>query len=1150
MNTKIRRSIVKMSRIALIIFYAQTVLLSVSTASPSSAQKSIEDIYLSLNVKGKDLPATFRLISEKTNFRFIYDENLVNGKHVSLKVRKESLGNVLRKISQKLELEFKRINNDILVKSKPAVEVVVQEAYNVTGVVTDDEGEPLPGATVQEKGTSNGTITDGEGKFSLTVSDENSVLVISYIGYHAVEVTANSASPLKIVLIYDLQSLEEVVVVGYGVEKKSNLTGSVSTVSSDDLTQVPTANTSNLISGRLPGVVAKQGSGLPGSDNSNLSIRGFGQPLVLVDGIEIEDGLSRTDPNDIETISVLKDAAAAVYGARAANGVILVTTKRGSKEKSTITYDGSWTFQTATAFQKRVNAAEFVELVREADFNEVGDFDTQFSADDLEKYRNGDPGYEGGDWVDALIDNFAPMQQHSLKISGGSESVRYFASVGTTDQESFFTARDHDYERRNVRTNLDIDLNQNLSFNLDLAYRRDKRDYPTGGLSEIFNDLTTAAPIHPTSLPDPSVGVAFSGFSQRNPVARTDRDLMGFDTRIDNTLTGKLGLRYQIPGIEGLSIRTELNVVQLNRSRKISQFNYQVFQFDPGTGEYIDQGSRFASTAISDEEFRRSQVYPLLALDYEKSVGDHDFKFLVLGEQIRRTASFIRASRTNLLSTDVPEIFNASQDMDATDGRSSADIGRKSFVSRFNYRYKDKLLVEATLRADGNVLFSPEKRWGYFPSVSLGWVLSEEGFLQNSNLIDFLKLRLSYTQLGDDRANGINGFDYLAGYTANNIPGYLLGGALTPGIRTLGLANPLLSWEVANTYNFGVEAEFLDGKLSFEADYFYRKRNGILVRNSQGAPSTFGAELPLENLNSLSNRGIELKLTYQQVFGDFRLVVSPNVTFVRAKWEDVFDQEVFTDPDQQRISGREGQWINRFFGYVSDGIFMSQEEIESHPVAQDEASATERNSTIRPGDIRYLDLDGNDTINFRDQRVIAFDSRLPELLYGLNISATYKNFSLGVLFQGASRFSIDINGSARTMFSNSSVPFDYHYKYRWQPDPNNPGVNINPNAQLPAAGTTVSPNNERSSDFWRRDVTYLRLKNINLAYNIPTTVTSKIGMDRIQVYLAAENLFTLSNLGIYKNAFDPEATSRPGGPDTQRTYPLHRNYTFGVRATF
>jgi len=1011
----------------------------------------------------------------------------------------------------------------------------------VSGTVQDTDGTPLIGVNILEDGTSNGTVTDIDGKFQIQVGD-NANLVFSYTGFQNQTIAVGGKTNLDVVMEVG-EVLDEVVVVGYGTQKKVNLTGSVSTIKSEELTVVPVASTSSLVAGRFPGVITNQASGLPGNDATNISIRGFaGSPLILIDGVQMTGGLDRIDPNDIESMTVLKDASAAVYGSRAGNGVILVTTKRGKVGAPRLEYDGSLTFQEATSFLEPVGASQFAQLFREADLLDIGDIDATYTAEDVENYRIGAPGFEGGDWRNALIKNFAPMQQHSLKASGGSENVRYFTSVGFTEQESYFRSRDFDYSRFNARSNIDVQATENISFQLDLSYRVDNRNYPhsPGQIGETFTNLGTAQPTLRTEFPDPSF-LPWSGFNQRQPIARTDRDLMGTFDRRDDTFRGKFGVAYKVPGVPGLRVRAEINTELLQRSTKTLTKTWEVFDYDPTTGEYLSKGVRGARSTIQDQQFRRQQLYPLVALEYDQTFGDHSFKFLALAEQITREESFISARREDLLTTAIPEIFTGSQDLQFANGSSAADIGRKSVVSRLNYAFKNRYLFEAAFRADGNVLFAPETRWGYFPSFSAGWVISREPFMENSSLFDNLKVRASYSQLGDDSANGLNGFDYLSGYQQGGV--YILGNnAAQPRISTLGLANPLLTWEEITLYNFGLEATFLDGRLRFEADVFYRNREGLLGQNLRDIPSTFGANLPLVNLNSRNNRGVEFLVSYQQRIGQVRLTVSPNVTFARAKWGDVFDQEDFDDPDQERISGRQDQWVNRNFGYVTNGIFMSQEQIDAHPIDQDESG----NTTLRPGDIIYQDLNGDGVINFRDQDLIAYASGNPELVYGMGINLTYKNFGFSTLLQGASRFSIRISGNAQTMFSNFSIPLTYHWDLRWQPDPNDPTVNINPNASLPAATTSPGANNGLNNDMFRKNVTYLRIKNVNLYYNVPKKILSTVGIENFQIYAAGFNLLTFSSLGIFKNSFDPEEAPT----NANRNIPVTRNFTGGIRVTF
>ena len=1019
----------------------------------------------------------------------------------------------------------------------------------IQGVVSDENDEGLPGATIIIKGTTIGTVTDINGEFSLEAFPDT-LIIVSYSGYERQEISINNQTILNVKLTPDVETLKEVVVVGYGAQEKINITGSVATIKQEELVTVPVANTSNLIAGKVPGVMTRQNSGLPGGENTQIRIRGFSQaPLVLVDGVQMD--FSRVDQNDIASISVLKDASAAVYGARAGNGVILVTTKRGEEGAPKISLNSSFTSQSATSFLKHVTPSQYVELIREANLNDFSDADATFTEEDVRSYEEGIEGFEGGNWIDALIKNNAPMQQYNLNISGGTDNVKYFSSFGYVDQESFFRSRDFDYKRYNIRSNIDIKLNENLSLGVDMSYRQDIRERPSkNALSDIWIDLSTAQPIYPTSLPDgiappdpskPFVSYSGSTTGNRNPIARSSRNIFGTYDRFDNTFRSKIGLSYKIPGVNGLELGANMNIQVLDRSEKSFRNPYNVYRYSQPDQTFTLEGVGNGISSISDSQFRRTMLYPLLSAKYDRNFGSHDLKVLVLAEQTRRSYSRFSATRKNLFTTSIPELFIGSENEQTNDGSSGSDMGRKSMVARINYKFKDRYLFESTFRADGNVLFAPDNRWGYFPSFSLGWIASEEPFFSDSENIS-LKLRASYSQMGNDSANGIRGFDYLAGYQSQNI--YLFGQNISNNtIRTLGEVNPFLSWEVISMYNLGLEGTFLQGRLQVELDYFYRKRENILSNDQKSVAREGGFNLPLTNINVSDDRGIELSAIFQQNLGDFRISLAPNFAIGKEKFVVRNDLEKFIDPDYIRIYGREGQWVNRRFGYLSDGIFMSQDEINNHPTIQDGNG----NLTLRPGDIKYIDLDNNDTINFRDQDVIGYASNMPEITYGMGVNIKYKNLQLSTGFQGASKFSIYINGPAANMFNNGSIPLAYQYRYAWQPHPDNPNVNINPEAMLPSASLSSSTNNSKVSDFWLRDVRYLRIKNINLSYNIPEKTFKKIGLKSTQVYVSSENLASWTNLGIYKNTFDPEFD--PGTQATRR-YPITRSYTVGLRVLF
>ena len=1094
------------------------------------------------NLKLNNVPVkqVFLEIEENSEFILLYNEKDVDvNRKVDIKVQDETVEFILNRIFADTQNEYKIYDRQIVIlkdKNAPIPSILKEKATKsktqqsekeISGKVTDVNGEPLPGVSVIVKGTTIGTVTNAGGEFSLTIPLNAEVLQFSFVGMKTKDLPVEEKTNYTVVLEEDVLGIEEVVAVGYGTLKRMEITGSVATIDNEELTSMPVANTTELLTGRLSGVITQQTSGLPGSDNTEISIRGFGNPLVIVDGIQMD--FSRIDPNDIESVSVLKDAAAAVYGARAGNGVILVNTKRGKTDKPTIQYHGTYTTQEAMAFLQRVNAGDWAMLFREAQLN-LG-LPPELSEEEVQKYINGEPGYESYDWTGELIKNFAPMQQHNISVNGGNERVKYYASTGYMGQESVFRSRDFDYTRYNTRTNLDLVISDKLNFSVDLSYQKDLIDRATENEGAIWTSLSTAQPRYPTWLPDRMVG-SYSGFQGRNPLVQTMKDFSGFYTIHTETFNGKIEGNYLLP-VSGLQFNIGTNVMALNTHTRQFETPYDLYIYVPDTEEYIWQAGG-TTIDLRESYDRASQVYPYSSFTYEQDFGNHSVKGLLLGEYIEEDSIYFNAYRRDLLSKEIPYLFaGGDQNMDNDGGASES--GRASVVGRLNYNFKEKYFLETTFRYDANVQFAPDNRWGFFPSISAAWRISEEPFFGKDNFVDDLKIRASFTQLGNDRF--AVGWDYLTGFEIFESRGHLIGNEIGRQIRTLGLANPLLTWEDMTIYNLGLNTALFGARLLMEADVFYRKREGILAMEVKNYPSTFGAEMPLVNINSQDTRGIEGMLLFQDRMGSFTYSVSPNITYARSKWIH-FEEVEYTDPDDIRIYRKSGNWVNREIGYVSDGIFMSQAEIDEHPVDQDQ----NENTTLIPGDIKYVDLNDDKVIDYRDQKEIGYGT-FPNMTYGLALNASYKSFRLDALFQGASMFNSVINGGVRGMFSNGTIPFDFQKKYRWQPDPNEPALNVNPNAELPAASIDIRPNNNLYSDFWLKDATYIRLKNLSLSYNLPETTVRRAGFGMVQIYLSGTNLLTLSKLGIYKNSFDPEQ------PGRIRNYPLHRRYSIGLRLT-
>ena len=1014
----------------------------------------------------------------------------------------------------------------------------IQQERKVTGRVFDADNKPIPGVTVIVEGTTQGTITDTEGYYRLTIPESAEALLFSFVGMKTLREVIAGRTVIDVVMEAQVVGLEEVVVVGYGEQRKVNLTGAVSTVQSQELVKVPSSNVSEVLIGKATGLLTKQSQGVPGDDFTTLSIRGYDSPLVLVDGIEMS--WTRLDPNEIESISILKDAAAAVYGARAGNGVVLITTKRGAIDKPTITYSSNYTYQQPTVVPEIVSSWKYAALLREGELN-VG-LPYTYSEEDIQKFKDGDdPDYVNANWYDAMFLKWAPMQTHNLNVRGGSDVVKYFISIGYLDQASIYKSGDLKFNRYNARANIDAKITDKLTVSMDLSFRNETRDSPEssfqGGdaLANIWTDLKRTQSVWPATLPVPTKGGAYSG-SKVSPVAQTISDLAGFQNDRQQYFAGKVGLEYEIPGIKGLVASADLNYAANNKYLKVQDKPFEVFSYNYETGEYTSYG--FIGSNELDENFSKYyQLYPLVSLNYDRTFGRHQVSGLLLAEWIDTEYFYLSAGRIDLMSLEIPYMFAGSPN-NITNNGGAVETGRASYIGRINYNFQGKYLLEGTFRYDASHKFPKDSRWGFFPSISAGWRISEESFIKdNLSWIDNLKIRASYSMAGDDN---VEAFKYLTGYEirSGSTDVYVFGNQVYRMITSTGLPNPNITWLDMTSYNVGIDARFLRGLIGFEFDLFYRVVDNIFGKPLETYPSTFGAELPSLNLNSTDDRGFELTVNHRnQIGNDFRYSISGNVSYAREKYRR-WSETPYDDPDEIRIYKKEGKYTNRWIGYLSDGIFMSQEEIDNHEVDQDQAG----NTTLRPGDIKYIDLNGDGVIDWRDQDEIGYGT-FPDLYYGLDLQVQYKGISVTAIFQGASMFNNMISDHYAGPLTNWGNPYEFHYKYRWQPDPENPDVNINPEARLPAIlgdGQGRSPNNSKTSDFWLQDATYLRLRNLNVSYSLPEKWMQPIGIKNLSVFVAGSNLFTLSKLGIYKKSLDPEATQY------QKHYPPVRTVSFGV----
>ncbi|MDR1369370.1 MAG: TonB-dependent receptor [Dysgonamonadaceae bacterium] len=1080
---------------------------------------------LSLNVRNKSIKEILFQIENMSEYRFIYQSEKINlNRKVSVRMKDHTVESILDRLFENAGVEYEITENNLILISPDNISVsqqILQQKINITGTIVDEQGEPVIGANIVEKGTANGVISNINGEFSITVPNI-AVLQVSYIGYILQDISVRGRTSIRVVLTEDTHSLEEVIVVGYGTQKRANITGAVSTVNAKELVKAPSSNVSQNLSGRLPGLVSKQNSGEPGNDQASLSIRGFGGALVIVDGVE--SSLNYIDQNEIESVTILKDASAAIYGARAGNGVILITTKRGGQTKPTINVNTSLAFQGYTSYPMAMNAAQYVELHREAQLNSgTPESGIRFSAEAVRKWQEGtESGYQGADWWSAVMNKYSPLQQHNVSLSGGNEKVKYYTFLGYTGQTGMYKSGDNEMNRYNIRSNVDGKVNNYLSVGFDISYinsdlRGLKRDQ-----GNIWQDLYEHQPVYMAYLPDPDK-IPYGG-AITSIVASTHRDLSGYNDVINNQLSTTVTATLDIPKVDGLSIKGLFNYKYDTRENKIWEKGYRMYEYDLYSDVYTEYSSPFGTTL--NESYSRNQTLTgQISINYDHTFSSqHYLSALFLTELIDYDEKWISAGRAGYITDAMDYLFAGGADMQYSDGR-AAESARISYVGRINYAYQLKYLLEATMRYDGSPKFPESRRWGFFPSVSAGWRLSEESFMkENMEWINNLKFRASFSSTGFD---GIGAFQYLTGYRFANR--YIVNNTVRNGLVSTGLANPNITWEEMIIYNAGLDFSLLRNSLYGELDVFYRDRSNILANRLGSLPNTFGATLPMENINSMNTRGCELKLGYRSGFNGLIYDVSANISWSRSRW-DHFEEPDYSDPADIRINKQSGNWTNRVFGYKTDGLFVSQDEIDNHDLDQD----GQGNATIKTGDVKYIDIEKDGILDWKDKIEIGTDDN-PEINYGLNINLAYKGFDFSALFQGTARRDVLIN---LHMANDGNNPQSL-YELRWTEE------NNVRDAEVPRVYLGPKANNQYVSDYWLKSGNYLRLKTLSLGYNFSQHWMSRIGFTQVRLYMAGTNVFTISNLRKY--GLDPET---PSNIRAGFYYPQQRTYSFGINLTF
>lgn len=1004
----------------------------------------------------------------------------------------------------------------------------VQQNRTLRGTVLDDSSLPVVGATVLEKGTSNGSITDVDGKFTLNLRTKNPVLIVSFVGYETKEVSVGNSSSMTINLSEDTQVLEDVVVVGYGVQKRASVTGSVASVQSKELTTVKSPSVTNTLAGKLPGLRAVQRSGAPGDDGAGLDIRGLGSPLVIVDGIE--RGLGQIDANDIESISVLKDASAAVYGFKGANGVILVTTKKGEIGKPKITYNGNVGFSSFTRFPELYSPYEYATLYNEA--QQMQGIDAPFSADQLEAFKNGS---QGTDWYDLMIRKSAPTHNHNLSVSGGNDRVKFFFSLGMMDQDGMYTVDEYKYRRYNLRSNVSATIVKGFTVDLQLSGRLDQQDKQQLSDSDLFRSIQMALPIYNMYANDNPEYYQFAG-DKGNPWQLSRRDDTGYYNRDRREFTGSITFNWEVPWVKGLSAKAMFGYDYSNNYTNNWTKEFYAYTYDPVNDAY-NKGHAQSISILKVDTNNYYKPSGQISLNYNNTFGKHTVGALALWEFYNDRNDWVNAYREFQISA-IDQIDSGSKN-NMSNGGSASESAHLGLVGRLNYSYADKYLAEFSFRYDGSYKFAPGSRWGFFPAVSLGWRVSEENFFKEKlPMVENFKIRGSYGKIGDESSAG--GFQFLSAY---NYPSgsYILGsGGISSGTSDAGMPNTLLTWYEAKTMNFGFEASAWKGLLSVEFDYFKREREGLLANRLTVLPTTFGQSLPQENLNSDSTKGWELILGHRNKIGkDFSYNVKVNFSTTRSSNEYLERAESanmyknWRDNGSYRYKGI--QW-----GYLALGQFQSYEDILNSPIQDGNG-----NKSLRPGDIKFQDVNNDGIIDGNDERPIG-KGDTPQFYYGINMQANYKNFDLTLFFQGAGGHSVILGGDFMYPFIQQGLGSGFNFWLdHWRlSDPTDPSSEWIP-GKMPSLRVAGESNNTKTSTWTRNRADYLRLKTLEIGYTLPKSWLKRIGIENLRVYMNGYNLLTFTRNEGLMEYMDPENSNT-----SFRYYPQTKSYNFGVNLTF
>ena len=1112
----------KSCRKKIIVMRNALIILLFGTFQVLATESYSQTTRLNINMKGVTIKDVLSRIEDESNFYFLYNSKLINvNKKVDLSVKNEKIETVLNQIFDNNKVNFLFKDNHIIISPK---ETIIDQQKKITGKVVDDTGEPLPGVTVVIKGTTMGTITDFDGNYSLSEVSVIATLVFSFVGMISQEISTEGNNILNVKMKEENIGIEEVVAIGYGTMKKSDLTGSVASIQGEEIAERSPIRVSQALQGTTPGLMVTRG-GSAADASASIRIRGIttigdSNPLIIIDGTP--GTLDWVNPNDIESISVLKDAAScAIYGSRAASGVILITTKKAKSGQLKMSYDYDFTIEKPTRLASYVGAVDYMKTQNELSWNDndniVNNEYSIYNKELIDNYTNlnaEDPyNYPNTDWQVLMLKDYALRKSHMFNLSVGTEHVQSYISLNVDDTEGLYEGKD--YDRYTFRANNDIKINQYFSaeVNFNALYSINKNPQTTQFGKQAVVPGPIAAPIYSAEWPDGRIAPGKGG---ENPYAI----LMHAGNVVNKA--GVFGGKGQINFTPlnnlkfSVAYSTELFYSKTKDFRK--QLNYTSYEDPLNIKGLISNAETTRLDESRDDHL--STTFQILS-SYKKSFDKHQIQLMGGFEEYYIISEDLGASRDQYSIKNFPYLNIGNENFQFNSG-SASEYSNRSFFGRVIYDFDNKYLFQSNIRYDGSSRFHKDCRWGLFPSFSLGWVVSEESFMKNIKGLNFLKLRASWGTLGNERV-GNYPYESTIGFGSTLLfQGHDVVSAQSAGLSKYTI--PDISWETTESYDFGCDIVLLDNKLRFTGDYYKKKTTDMLL--SLEIPNFIGLDNPQQNTGDMHTNGWELSIGWSDKKGDLRYSANVYLSDFKSIMGDLGGTEFLGS--KVKFKGSE---YDEWYGYKSEGIFQTQEEVDNSPKLY---------SNTKPGDVKYTDISGPDGVpdgkisNIYDK--VLLGGSLPRYMYGGSVGMGYKNFSLNLVFQGIGKQNSLITQDMIRPLQNywmdvPAIGIDKNWSHYNTEDQNK-------KARYPRFSTVSSSNNYTNSDFWLFNGAYFRLKNINLGYNIPENIVSKLKLNSIKLNANVSDLFSIDN---YPKGWDPETSSN---------YWITKSFTMGILVKF